>query len=63
MESPFGLNLTQMSKFLDKFSLDTHNIHVGNAMVIRKIYGQNGHGHWYFNARQLDTKGKLFCCY
>ena len=36
MESPFGLNPTQMSYFLHIFSLDTHKSHVGNAV---------GHGH------------------
>ena len=39
MESPFGLNPTQMSYFLHKFSLDTHNSHVGNAV------GQGHKGH------------------
>ena len=36
MESPFGLNPTQMSYFLQTFLLDTHKSHVGNAV---------GHGH------------------
>ena len=35
-ESTFGLNQTQRSNFFDKFSLDIHNSHVGNAV---------GHGH------------------